>query len=126
MKSMQNTKKITYFISLGLLIVLLSPSIILAHPPKGLSAVYDVAAQKLTVRIDHGSLFPSKHYIDKVEVKKNAQVVITQTYKNQPEKNPFEYTYDIPAAEGDVLEIIAGCNFYGSKTISITVAKQAK
>jgi hypothetical protein len=126
MKSMQNTKKITFLISLGLLIVFLSPSIILAHPPKGLSAVYDASTQKLTVRIDHGSMFPSAHYINKVEVKKNAQVVISQAYKSQPDKSPFEYTYEISSNEGDILEITASCNLYGSKTISITVAKQAK
>jgi hypothetical protein len=66
MKSMPNTKKILLFISLGLFFVFLCPSIILAHPPKGLTAEYDIAAQKLTVRIDHGSLFPSAHYINKV------------------------------------------------------------
>jgi hypothetical protein len=126
MKSVPNTKKILFFVSLGLFFVFLCPSIILANPPKGLTAEYDIATQKLTVRIDHSSFSPSMHYINKVDVKKNAQAVINQTYKSQPDKNPFEYTYEIPAKEGDVIEIKASCNIYGSKTISITIAKQAK
>ena len=126
MKSMLNTKKILFLISLGLFFVFSCPSIILANPPKALTAEYDIATQKLTVRIDHGSFSPSMHYINKVEVNKNAQAVINQTYKSQPDKNPFEYIYEIPAKVGDVLEIKASCNIYGSKTISITIAKQAK
>jgi hypothetical protein len=126
MKSTQNTKIILLSISLGLLFAFSCPSLILAHPPKGLTAEYDIAAQKLTVRIDHGSFSPSMHYINKVEVNKNALVVIDKTYKSQPDKNPFEYTYEIPAKEGDVLEIKASCNMWGSKTISITIGKPAK
>ena len=126
MKSIPNTKKILLFISLGLFFIFSCPSIILAHPPKGLTAEYDIANQKFTVRIDHGSFAPSMHYINKVEVKNNTQAVINQTYKSQPDKNPFEYTYEIPAKVGDVLEITASCNFYGSKTISITIGKPAK
>jgi hypothetical protein len=126
MKSVTNTKNILIYILLGFVFVFSYPTMIMAHPPKNIAAEYDIAAQKLTVRIDHGSFSPSMHYINKVEVKKNNQSVINQTHKSQPEKNPFEYTYEIPAKEGDVLEIKASCNIFGSKTISIAIAKQAK
>jgi hypothetical protein len=120
------TKYIRISILLGFVVAFLYPATIMAHPPKGLAAEYDIAAQKLTVRIDHGSFSPSMHYINKVEIKKNGQPAIDQTYKSQPDKNPFEYTYEIPAKVGDILEIKASCNIFGSKTISITIAKQAK
>jgi thymidine kinase len=97
-----------------------------ANPPKTVSAEYDLAAQKLTVKIDHSSFSPSMHYIKTVEVTKNGKVVLAQAYKNQPDKNPFEYSYDLPAAAGDVLEIKATCNMYGSKTISMTITKPIK
>lgn len=126
MKSIPVTKYILIYILLGFVVVFLYPATIMAHPPKGLAAEYDITSQKLTVRIDHNSFSPTMHYINKVEIKKNAQPVINQTYKSQPEKNPFEYTYEIPAKVGDVLEIKASCNMFGSKTISITIAKQAK
>jgi hypothetical protein len=125
MKSTPVTKYILIYILLGFVVVFSYPTILMAHPPKGLAAEYDIASQKLKVRIDHGSFSPTMHYINKVEIKKNAQLVINQTYKSQPEKNPFEYTYEIPAKVGDVLEIKASCNLFGSKTISITIAKQA-
>jgi thymidine kinase len=126
MKSVQNKKKIFIYVLLGLAFFFSYPMAVMAHPPKTFTAVYDIASQKLTVRIDHGTFSPKMHYINIVEVKKNAQVVINQTYKSQPDKNPFEYTYELPARAGDVLEIKASCNMYGSKTISITVAQQDK
>jgi len=126
MKSVKNKKRIFIYILLGLAFFFSYPMAIMAHPPKSLTAEYDITTQKLIVRIDHGSFSSTMHYINKVEVKKNAQVVINLTYKNQPDKSPFEYTYEIPANVGDVLEIKASCNMYGSKTISITVAKQDK
>lgn len=126
MRSAKNKKKILIYILLGLVFFFSYPMAVMAHPPKSLTAAYDIQSQKLTVRIDHGSFSPSMHYINKVEVKKNGQPVINQTYKNQPDKNPFEYTYEIPAKAGDVLEIKATCNMYGSKTVSITVAKEDK
>ena len=126
MKSVKNKKRIFIYILLGFAFFFAYPMAIMAHPPKSLTAEYDITSQKLIVRIDHGSFSPTMHYINKVEVKKNAQTVINQTYKNQPDKNPFEYTYEIPANVGDILEIKASCNMYGSKTVSINVAKQAK
>jgi hypothetical protein len=126
MRSVKNKKKILIYVLLGLAFFFSYPMSVMAHPPKSLTAEYDITSQKLTVRIDHGSFSSSMHYINKIEVKKNAQVVINQTYKTQPDKNPFEYTYEIPAQAGDVLEIKASCNMYGSKTVSITVAKEDK
>jgi hypothetical protein len=125
-RSVKNKKKIIIYILLGLVFFFSYPMAAMAHPPKNLTAEYDIQSQKLTVRIDHGSFMPSMHYINKVDVKKNGQPVINQTYKSQPDKNPFEYTYEITAKAGDVLEITASCNMYGSKTINITIAKQDK
>lgn len=107
-------------------LILLLPSIALAHPPKGLTAKYDIGSQTLAIIIDHSSFSPSMHYIGKVEVKKNGKTVLTQEYKKQPDNNPFEYTYSIPAVEGDTLEIKATCNIYGSKTIELKVPVAVK
>lgn len=111
---------------IALILIMLLPSIVLAHPPKGLTAQYDMAAQSLTIVIDHNSFASSMHYIGQVEVKKNGKTVLTHEYKNQPDKNPFEYKYNIPASEGDTLEIKATCNIYGSKTIEIKVGGTKK
>lgn len=124
MRSVKSKEKFLLYFLLGLSFFLSYPMAVMAHPPKSLTAEYDNQSQKLTIRIDHGSFSSKMHYISNVEVKKNAQVVINQTYKNQSDKNPFEYTYEIPAKVGDVLEIKATCNMYGSKTVSITVAKE--
>jgi desulfoferrodoxin (superoxide reductase-like protein) len=98
----------------------------MANPPKSLDIKYDEAAQKLIVSIDHKSLFVTKHYINRVEVSVNGKTIISKEYKNQPENNPFEYTYTVAAAKGDVINVKASCNIFGSKKAEIKVGSPDK
>jgi hypothetical protein len=119
-------------ISAGFVVFLLFLSLVIypisayATAPKDLKLVYDSNAQTLHVTITHQSPVPTFHYIKKVEIKKNGEVVSTNIYKNQPDKSTFSYTYTIPAEEGDVFEVTASCNLWGSKTEKVTIGKNVK
>jgi hypothetical protein len=58
-----------------------------------------------------------------VEIKMNGKSVSSNDYKSQPDKSQFVYSYKVQAAKGDVLEVTASCNIYGSKTVKLTVDK---
>jgi len=94
-----------------------------AHPPKDVQLSYDAASQKLTATITHNSMSPARHYLKQVEIKKNGAVVSNNLYKSQPDKASFTYTYSVPAAPGDVIEVTGICNIYGSKAVKLTIAK---
>ncbi|MGZ6210680.1 MAG: hypothetical protein ACXWL9_11090 [Syntrophales bacterium] len=78
----------------------------------------------LTVTITHPSSFPNYHYIKYVEIKKNGVDVMKNTYKNQPDRETFIYTYKVPAAQYEELEVTATCSMYGDKTVNLTVGKE--
>ncbi len=105
---------------------LFMPQQALADPPKDVVLTYDVPAQTLTVTITHKSPFRSLHYIKQVDIRKNNGPAEKNAYTSQPDKSPFAYTYKIPAAVSDKLEVTATCNIQGSKTVSLTVGEQKK
>lgn len=102
-------------------ILLLTPAAVYAHAPKEVTLSYNKESQALTVRITHKTPSAGSHYIDKVEIKKNGTVISTNQYKSQPDKETFEYSYKIQASGGDRIEVKASCNFFGSKTVNLTI-----
>ena len=104
----------------------LCPMAAYAHPPKDVKIVYTITSQKLDVSVTHDTSFPGFHYINKIEIKKNGASAGVYNYQSQPTKSEFTYTYDVPAAQGDVLEVTAECKISGSKTVKATVGTQEK
>lgn len=102
----------------------INPSSAHATAPTDLKLAYNPATQTLQATITHASPAPSFHYIKKVEIKKNGEVISANEYNNQPDRLTFSYTYEIPAAEGDVLEVTASCNIWGSKTEKLTIGNK--
>jgi hypothetical protein len=109
---------------LAVIMLMLSPSGGMAHAPGKLSLDYDLQAQALTATITH-TRFSDSHYIDKVEIRKNGNLISLQEYKQQPAET-FSYIYKISAATGDVLEVKATCNKFGSKTEQIKISPPGK
>jgi hypothetical protein len=99
------------------------PQASLANAPQDVKLVYDSQSQMLTVTITHKSAFPNYHYIKTVEIKKNGKIQSTNNYKNQPDQDTFTYSYKVPAAAGDALDVTASCSLFGSKTVNLTVGK---
>jgi hypothetical protein len=45
-------------------------------------------------------------------------------YRSQASKTTFVYTYKVPAAVNDILEVTATCNIQGKKTATLKVAQE--
>jgi OOP family OmpA-OmpF porin len=83
--------------------------------------VYDMSTQNLSVTINHRTLFAGMHYIQYIEIKKNATRISNDLYVSQPTSSLFTYTYNIPVQRGDVFEVTATCNLWGHKTSTLVV-----
>lgn len=90
-----------------------------AHAPKTVSLSYDLQAKVLTVSVTH-TRFSAGHYIDKIEIKKNGTLVASHSYKEQVSET-FTHTYALDAVRGDVIEVKATCNKFGSASEKIRV-----
>ena len=99
----------------------LYPQASLATSPQDVQLAYDAGTQMLTVTITHPSSFPTHHYIKYVAITKNGADVMKNTYETQPDTDTFAYTYKVPAADGEMLEVTATCSWYGYKTVNMTV-----
>ena len=85
-----------------------------AHSPSGIQVSYDPGSEKLSVIIRHPVDDPTTHYVKKVQVRQNGRTISDPDYKSQPDKNTFTYTYDVKAAPGDTIWVLATCNQGGS------------
>jgi hypothetical protein len=117
-------------ISIGILIfaaavfLTLYPGVVGAHSPGEVKLDYDLPAQTLQSTITH-TRFSEGHYINKVEIRKNGNLVSLLEYRSQPSET-FTYSYKVTAVAGDVLEVKAYCNKFGSKEEKLTVGPPGK
>jgi hypothetical protein len=127
---MTNELKHASFIQLGFVMImtaiLVAPSSAFAHAPKEVKLGMDADMKQLSVTLTHKSPLPSWHYIKTVQITKNGTVISTQEYKNQPDKETFEYIYPVAAVAGDAIEVTATCNVTGSKSAKLIVNPTAK
>ncbi|MBA4395966.1 MAG: hypothetical protein C0394_01040 [Syntrophus sp. (in: bacteria)] len=100
------------------------PGVVGAHSPGEVKLGYDLQTQTLQATITH-TRFSEGHYINKVEIRKNGNLVSLQEYKNQPAET-FTYSYKVTAGAGDILEVKAFCNKFGSKEEKLTVGPPVK
>jgi hypothetical protein len=102
----------------------LCPGVVIAHSPREVKLDYDLTAQTLKATITHTG-FSDSHYINKVEIRKNGNLVSLQEYKNQPSET-FTYSYKVTAAAGDTVEVKAYCSRFGSKAEKLAVGGTEK
>jgi desulfoferrodoxin (superoxide reductase-like protein) len=95
-----------------------------ANAPKEVKLNYDVSSRTLQATITH-TPHSDSHYIQKVEIKKNGEVVTLQEYTSQT-GDTFTYSYKVEAVAGDILEVKASCSRFGSKTAKLTVGQPAE
>jgi len=119
-----------YFLNLTLICLFLSaacfsePQWAFADAPQDVALNYDMQTQMLTATITHKSFFTGTHYIKQVDFRKNNEPVVKNDYLSQPGKKTFAYTYKIPAAANDILEVTAICNIQGKKTVTLKAGEQ--
>jgi len=92
-----------------------------AHPPQGLGLQYDFATQELSAAITHIVVNPNVHYVAIVEITKNGLLFAAYNYTSQPTNSQFTYTYDVPAVDGDVLDVVLYCSLFGSRAATLIV-----
>ena len=92
------------------------PSPVSAHPPSAVDLSYDPGIQQLTVAIDHPVNNPVTHYIYRIEISRNNEIIQVFNYTSQPTTSPFNYSYSFPAASGDEFRATAYCSVAGSLT----------
>jgi hypothetical protein len=102
----------------------LCPQAAIAHAPREVKLDYDLTAQSLKATITHTG-FSDSHYINKVEIRKNGNLVSLQEYKSQPSET-FVYSYKVTAGAGDTLEVKAYCSRFGSKAEKLAVGQPGK
>lgn len=107
-----------------LVVCLLLPQRADADPPRDIALNYNIKTQTLTVTITHPSFFTGLHYVKQVKIKKNNEIAEKKDYTAQSGKTSFTYTYPVPAAVNDILEVTATCNIQGEKTVTLKVSEE--
>ena len=123
-KSGINRVIVTGLLFTAVVFLMLCPEVVIAHSPSEVKLDYDLPAQTLQATITH-TRFSDSHYINKVEIRKNGNLVNLQEYKNQSSET-FVYSYKITAVAGDAIEVRAYCNKFGSKAETLTVGQPGK
>ena len=80
-----------------------------AHSPAGMDISFDPNTAKISVTITHQVDDPATHYLSRVKVKLNGNVISDPDYKSQPAKDTFTLTYDVNAAAGDEVWVTTTC-----------------
>jgi len=80
-----------------------------AHSPSDMTISYDPNTAKIYVTVNHQVADPATHYLSRVKVKLNGNVISDPDYKSQPTKDTFTLTYDVNAASGDEIWVTATC-----------------
>ena len=99
---------------------------VMAHPPVDMSLDYDIDTDSLIVTITHETPAPDLHYVNKIDIKKNDVLLISQDYTSQPTNDIFSYTFNPDASIDDILMVTAYCNIQGSITRELTVTDDSE
>ena len=105
-----------YLVVLFLVIPAVMICPVAANPPSAINLVYNSSSGELAVTITHVVADPADHFIKLVEVHSGGAVLISEQYSSQPATETFTYRYTVPAPGGDLLEVTASCNKFGSLT----------
>ena len=91
-----------------------------AHPPDGMTIIYNDRLNVLTVSIDHDVKDRSTHYVNKIEVWIGNSQVLERTYTEQP-RDSFNERFDLNAEEGDEVTVRAFCVIDGDIEKTMTI-----
>jgi len=96
-----------------------------AHPPTKIGMDFSNETKILKLEIQHPVLSPENHYIKKVEVYLNDNLIIVQDFDRQTTKESQKAGYFIfETKKGDVIKVKAICNKHGDKTVSLVVQEK--
>lgn len=97
----------------GLFLFLMGP-LCYAHSPSSIDANYDDTKGILNVTVMHPVNNPNNHYVEKVEIVHNNNMMIEQNFNLQSNENSQKIIYMVPGVEkGDTISVEAYCNRAG-------------
>jgi hypothetical protein len=105
---------------LALIIILASAKTASGHTPQDMVLEYDYDSRILNVTITHPVSNDPEHYIEKVKIKLNGDNLLEEKYDSQPDEDTFTYSYNVDAADGDSIEVVAECKVSGEIQRTIT------
>ena len=93
-----------------------------ATSPRYIGLKYDAKTHTLNVKVLHLSPAPKIHFVYRIEIAINGEVIQSHIYTSQPKIIISSYTYNITVNPGDTLTVSAYCVLWGflqkSQTIS--------
>ena len=112
-------KLIHLFLALGLVIAF--GGMALAHPPASLDGSLQPDG-KLRLQLSHTVNDPVKHYINRVVVRKDGNVVAEQVFTKQSDRTGLGLDLVVPGlSKGQTIQVEADCNIFGSLKKTITL-----
>ena len=116
-------KKFT--ITVLLCLIAFVPLKIFGHPPSKVELNFDFQTKILNVKVSHSINDVGKHYINKIEVYLDDELMVVQNFKTQKDNKIQEALYFLNEAEaGNKIKVKAICNIFGSKTGEIVIKEQ--
>ncbi len=93
-----------------------------AHTPSNMTLSYDYDNQILTVTVIHSVADVNTHYIEQIIINKNSQFVMDRNYTSQASTSSMSDTFNVAAADDDILQVTAICSISGQITRQLTVS----
>jgi hypothetical protein len=116
----KTVKRLGAGIIISFLTVMIFSGTAFSHPPK--SVALSLKGGILSVNVSHSVDNPDKHYIYRIIIYRDNQIVVSRDYKSQPSTDGLSDTFDIGASRpGSVIKAEAFCVIMGSASGSITV-----
>ncbi|MCK5833367.1 hypothetical protein KAH81_06830 [bacterium] len=110
---------------IAVIIVFIFCGIMFAHGPSAFEVDFNPENMELTIKVTHDVKNPKSHYIDKIEIERDSEVIILQVFKVQSDEKVQLAKYIITDAYvGMELKIIASCNKIGKKSFKFIVDEQ--
>ena len=105
-----------------LMLLVFMPMIAFSNPPRKVILSYEKESGNLIVSAVHPVKDVNDHFIITVAAKVNSEDAITLNYTTQSSNESQDVKIEMPDLKsGDVVEVTATCNKWGSKSESITI-----
>jgi hypothetical protein len=99
---------------LSLVVFLISDSAAYAHPPGRIRISHDKSSRLIKGKVFHAVTNPKSHFVKKVIVRVNKDIVIEHTMSLQEADSGQFLQYSIPGLEpGDIVRIETYCSAFG-------------
>jgi len=106
----------------AVLLLLIVPFILMAHPPKKVNLKYDKETKILSICLPHAVKDINKHYIDKITISVNGEEFKVLEYKAQTSEASHKVEIKLPdLKKGDKVKVEAKCNKMGKKSSTIVI-----